>query len=348
MENRGRRHSPHRRSEFTRSFPSHEQFPHSNSWVVPGHRRLEKNVLTPQRIRPALWLVSLVLVAAPSLSAGAQLTLTWTDKATNETGYRVERKTGSTGTYSQIAVLGANSISYVDPSLAGSTTYCYRVRAYNAAGVSAYSNEACKTTASTSLTLTVKRSGTGNGYVYSSPTGITCGSDCTQGYPSGTVVTLTAVASAGSRFAGWSGGGCSGTGKCTISGNVSTTITATFTVLSTARRAPAEFRQSIGHTTLARAVSSTISTWPSREASMGSAWRWPGTDRPGSPLGRARTGGDLMMDDGAAALFEGLAQESVLGSGPAPLRMGHRAVDRFLAVAIQRRADHVLRGASSG
>ena len=94
-------------------------------------------MLTPQRIRPALWLVSLVLVAAPSLSAGAQLTLTWTDKATNETGYRVERKTGSTGTYSQIAVLGANSISYVDPSLAGSTTYCYRVRAYNAAGAAA-------------------------------------------------------------------------------------------------------------------------------------------------------------------------------------------------------------------
>jgi hypothetical protein len=298
---------------------------------------LEKNVLTPQRIRPALWLVSLVLVAAPSLSAGAQLTLTWTDKATNETGYRVERKTGSTGTYSQIAVLGANSISYVDASLAGSTTYCYRVRAYNATGVSAYSNAACATTASTPLTLTVKRSGTGNGYVYSSPTGISCGSDCTQGYPSGTVVTLTAVASAGSRFAGWSGGGCSGTGKCTISGNVSTTITATFTVLSTARRAPAEFRQSIGHTTLARAVSSTISTWPSREASHGD-----GQER------RARTGADLMMDDGAAALFEGLAQESVLGSGRAPLRMGHRAVDRFLAVAIQRRADHVFRGASSG
>jgi len=53
--------------------------------------------------------------------------------------------------------------------------------------------------------LTVETGGTGGGAVTSSPAGITCGSDCTEGYPSGTVVTLTATPDAGSVFAGWSG-----------------------------------------------------------------------------------------------------------------------------------------------
>ncbi len=71
---------------------------------------------------------------------GAQLTLTWSDNANNESGYRVERKIG-TGSYSEIVVLPADSTSYTDAGLAGSTTHCYRVRAFNAAGTSGYSNE---------------------------------------------------------------------------------------------------------------------------------------------------------------------------------------------------------------
>jgi hypothetical protein len=48
------------------------------------------------------------------------------------------------------------------------------------------------------------------------------------GYPHGSVVTLTAMANPGSTFAGWSGGGCSGTGSCTVTIQADTTITATF------------------------------------------------------------------------------------------------------------------------
>ncbi|MBW8878653.1 MAG: DUF1929 domain-containing protein [Acidobacteria bacterium] len=53
--------------------------------------------------------------------------------------------------------------------------------------------------------LSVNLAGNGAGTVTSSPTGITCGNDCTEVYPQGTMVTLTATPSTGSVFAGWSG-----------------------------------------------------------------------------------------------------------------------------------------------
>src|SRR3989344_3312230 len=76
--------------------------------------------------------------------------------------------------------------------------------------------------------LTVSKAGTGAGTVTSNPTGINCGSDCDETYTSGTSVTLTAAAAAGSTFAGWSGGGCSGTGTCQVTVTAATTVTATF------------------------------------------------------------------------------------------------------------------------
>jgi hypothetical protein len=88
-------------------------------------------------------------------------------------------------------------------------------------------------TSSSELMLSVTRAGTGSGTVASAPAGITCGSDCGQSFASGTVVTLTAMPASGSSFAGWSGGGCSGTGACTVTMAASATVTATFT--STAR-----------------------------------------------------------------------------------------------------------------
>ena len=53
--------------------------------------------------------------------------------------------------------------------------------------------------------LTVTQAGDGSGSVSSSPVGIDCGTDCTEAYDDGTVVTLTAVAATGSDFVGWSG-----------------------------------------------------------------------------------------------------------------------------------------------
>jgi hypothetical protein len=53
--------------------------------------------------------------------------------------------------------------------------------------------------------LTVTKSGMGTGTVTSSPAGIDCGGDCSEGYPLGTNVTLTATPNADSTFAGWGG-----------------------------------------------------------------------------------------------------------------------------------------------
>jgi YVTN family beta-propeller protein len=80
-------------------------------------------------------------------------------------------------------------------------------------------------------TLTVAEAGTGSGQVTSSPANINCSASsnaCAAMFPNGTQVTLTASAAAGSAFAGWSGGGCSGTSTCVITPTSDSTVTATF------------------------------------------------------------------------------------------------------------------------
>jgi hypothetical protein len=83
--------------------------------------------------------------------------------------------------------------------------------------------------------LIVSLTGTGSGTVTSSPSGINCGSDCSETYNYNTSVTLTASASTGSTFAGWSGGSgsassCSGTGNCEFNLTQNSGVTATFTL----------------------------------------------------------------------------------------------------------------------
>ena len=76
-------------------------------------------------------------------------------------------------------------------------------------------------------TLTVSKTGTGNGTVTSSPSGITCGTDCTESYNDGTTVTLTANQDANFSFTGWSGA-CTGTGTCTVTMNNQKNVNADF------------------------------------------------------------------------------------------------------------------------
>lgn len=77
-------------------------------------------------------------------SGTSKIDLTWTDNASDETGYRIERKTGAGGSYSQIAEIASASVtSYSDGSgLTPGATYYYRVRAYKTGANSNYSNEA--------------------------------------------------------------------------------------------------------------------------------------------------------------------------------------------------------------
>ena len=82
-------------------------------------------------------------------------------------------------------------------------------------------------------TLSVAPAGTGSGTVLHVPSAggtqvINCGTDCSENLSAGASVALTATPAADSTFAGWSGGGCSGTGTCTVTMNANTAITATF------------------------------------------------------------------------------------------------------------------------
>ncbi len=74
----------------------------------------------------------------------------------------------------------------------------------------------------------VDLTGSGDGTVTSSPSGLECGADCREPYTAGTGVTLTAAAATGSVFRGWSGGGCSGTNTCTLTMDQTRSVTALF------------------------------------------------------------------------------------------------------------------------
>ncbi|HEY5044670.1 MAG TPA: hypothetical protein VII53_02315 [Solirubrobacteraceae bacterium] len=77
-------------------------------------------------------------------------------------------------------------------------------------------------------TLKVDKAGSGFGEVTSSPAGISCGGSCEAEFDEGATVTLTATPSSESVFAGWSGGGCTGTAPCQVTLAAATTVTASF------------------------------------------------------------------------------------------------------------------------
>jgi hypothetical protein len=81
-------------------------------------------------------------VAPSGLSASGvsetAIDLVWTDNASSETGYRLERSVANAGSFEQIADLGVDANSYSDTGLSASTTYDYRVSAYNDFGTSGF------------------------------------------------------------------------------------------------------------------------------------------------------------------------------------------------------------------
>lgn len=126
---------------------------------------LNEKVLTGGRINASN---SLALPRCPSdLAATApsstQVTLTWTDNSSTETGFGVERKTGSGGSYSEITTAAANETSYGDTEVNEAGTYYYRVRAYNSTGPSSYSSEVCVNCATVSTSSSGSSGGSSGG-----------------------------------------------------------------------------------------------------------------------------------------------------------------------------------------
>jgi hypothetical protein len=96
------------------------------------------------------------LVLGLSSSAwAASATLAWTDTATNETGFSIERQIAGGAPYAEIGTTAANVVTYTDTTLVAGTSYCYRVKAVNAAGKSGPSNAACTIMIPTDLRITI-------------------------------------------------------------------------------------------------------------------------------------------------------------------------------------------------
>jgi hypothetical protein len=97
------------------------------------------------------------LVATPS--SPTEVTLVWQDTSSSSDGpaqgFQIERRGGTSATYSLLATTANSSPSYTDGSALPNTAYAYRVRAFNISGQSNYSNEAAIVTPTTTTTLTV-------------------------------------------------------------------------------------------------------------------------------------------------------------------------------------------------
>lgn len=80
--------------------------------------------------------------------------LTWTDDATNETGYQILRSTAG-GAFTLLAVVpaGSGTMTYADTALTAGTTYGYRVQAFNLAGASAVTTASVTTPSSGSTPI---------------------------------------------------------------------------------------------------------------------------------------------------------------------------------------------------
>ena len=90
--------------------------------------------------------------------SSSEINLRWTDNSYGEDGFKIVRKTGASGIFSQIAVTPANTTFYSDTGLDELTTYHYRVSAYRGLSSSEFSVDTSVTT-----TATTSSSGGGGG-----------------------------------------------------------------------------------------------------------------------------------------------------------------------------------------
>ncbi|HVO74144.1 MAG TPA: T9SS type A sorting domain-containing protein [Ignavibacteriaceae bacterium] len=105
------------------------------------------------------------LVAVLNTKDSTRVNLSWNDNSSNESGFVIQRALGdSTQPFSNIDTVAAGVTTHTDSITSPSTTYTYRVYAYNADTVSAFSNFA-KITTAVPVELTTFTANTTNGKV---------------------------------------------------------------------------------------------------------------------------------------------------------------------------------------
>ncbi|MEP7116643.1 MAG: fibronectin type III domain-containing protein [Acidobacteriota bacterium] len=103
----------------------------------------------------AVWIAAVIVVTLARPVAAGALAISWTDYAVDEDGFQLERRPAAGGAFQQIAIPGPNLVSYLDSTVAAGGVYCYRVRAFNSAGPSAFTAESCGTAFATAPPVTI-------------------------------------------------------------------------------------------------------------------------------------------------------------------------------------------------
>jgi len=117
-------------------------------WLKPGQSGSVPSEVVPGTVLSPFWSDS--APAAPSgliatVVSSQRIDLSWSDNSSNESGFRIERSSGS-GVFTEIGITAANVTTYQSTGLTANTAYSYRVRAYNAAVNSDYCTVTTATT----------------------------------------------------------------------------------------------------------------------------------------------------------------------------------------------------------
>lgn len=112
--------------------------------AVTGFIRVDRSDSQTPAFSPMRFKVRAKLEAPSNLTAmamGASIRLNWVDNSSFELGFMIERKDAING-YTEVGRVEANRTTFDDRPPAPNVTYTYRVRAFDATGVSLASNEA--------------------------------------------------------------------------------------------------------------------------------------------------------------------------------------------------------------
>jgi len=104
-----------------------------NGLGVPSVARMIRIAFEPS-------VVPAVPTQLTGIPARTNIALAWTDSGWNEDGFRVERSSNGGTAWTQVATPGNDDTQFTNTGLTRNRTYLYRVRAYNAAGDSAWSD----------------------------------------------------------------------------------------------------------------------------------------------------------------------------------------------------------------
>src|SRR6185295_3322286 len=134
-----------------------------------------------------------------------------------------------------LSAFNGTEATYTPPNgFTGQVTFSYRGRRTTPSSLLGDPRTVTIDVSDTASLLTISKSGNGTGLVSSAPMGLSCGATCTDAFPEGSKMTLTALPSFGSHFVSWGNVTCDegvntdGTCSIVLGSADSLTVTAQF------------------------------------------------------------------------------------------------------------------------